>query len=209
MPHRDPETGQFVSGSDHAGAIANADAVLRHEHSVNVGDGAVNSTDFEPPDRVDSYDSLEFQKDYRILGLQAVMNARPYNTDVGTNTPDSDLAEQVVRWQLATTSTYAETPAASAGAQQPVGVLYEHHTKAATDVVWDDGTYAGVRPGYLEKNAEFIPAEKMINCDVTPDAGTAVNLHLDITGKVENAESTQHWAEFRWYVQERSGSTGD
>lgn len=207
MPHRDPDTGQFLGG-DHAGAVAAADDVLEMRAEVKVGDGSVTDTDFEPPTTVDGHKSLEIQKDYRILLLEVFLWSRPHNADVATDTPDADHSQQNVQWQLATTGTHAETPPPSEGGATPDGVLYQHHTVAATDIVWDvtgtDANRAAVRPGYGERFTEVVPAEKITNASVTPDAGTAINLHLEVAGNADNADSSQHWMESRFYVQERT-----
>lgn len=205
MPHRDPETGQFVADS-HSEAWASADDVLTMDVHSEVGDTSVTSTDLGIGATKNNTVSLEMQKDYRLLGLEAFLFARPDNTEVaGTTTAEASLTEHNVYWQLATTSSFAEAAPPDQGGSMPVGVIYQNHTKAASDAVWEDETNGtgGVRPGYGTSIYEVVPAEKIVNADVTPDAGTGYNLHLKTSGQDRNAQTTRHSGTFRFYVAER------
>lgn len=205
MAHRDPETGQFV-GDDHAGMLAQADDKLVIKRAVEVGD-TTGTADYDTENTpVDNYINLELQHDYRILAMEVTLDTWPEKAPNG-NDPSTTaaFAPTVVEWVFGTTGTYQGVDAPSNGGSEATGILYRHHTVGQAGQAWGDDTNGngGYIPGRLQGFTDFVPAEKMVNVDTTPDAGTSLNLHFEVEQDGSSSTSVRHQIEIVIYVQRR------
>lgn len=196
MPHRDPETGQFVGGTDHAAGWTQADDVLflstRYQAS-ETDSGEVGT------------DDLEFQRDYRIVGIEAFTELLPIQPTVATDWPNGEI-DMVATFQLSSTASYRAPDAPGDGGTLSPGV-YCHRQHAATGLycVEDEtnGT-GGAIGGQGSRHYDVYPAEVLTDVDVTPDAGTTVTarINLDDAPDKSNMAFAAHY-DYRIWVARR------
>lgn len=201
LPHRDPETGQFLS-DDHEGAYAEADDILYLR-----GDQEVDDTD-SGTDTFPDMAQITFQRDYRILGLEARYFGRwsAFGGGASVEDPPSEPIEYTFRSQFATTADYAEPEThVIDGGLEPSGVYDHHELTVVPPTVWDDDTNGGAAStaGLAAESRHFLPAEEMVNVDVTPNAGNTVSIHGMLVGG-SNQGAAKFLAEGRFLLAERA-----
>lgn len=186
MPHRDPETGQFVGSAESHGFFGDADDILRMNTSVEYGTDDANGSDIAS--RV-----LTYQKDYRIVGAvlraQLVPNS-PLNR--GTNAFSDGDQGTTVGYQWTTTGNYVTPPAPADGGKIPDGVYHSESIRGATGQTVSDGTGAGGGyDGVATEHVHTMPAPELTNGDLTPDAGTTSALRLRLVDSPVVGDNTQ------------------
>lgn len=205
MPHRDPETGQFVSGGDHAGAYVDADEVLQANTRFTTGDTNLTIVNFDENNTPeDNHLSLTVQQDYRILAIEVfgrtVVRGQPNGTDnVGT------FGRVVTDLQIGTSGGFSGPADPGNGGALPAGLYWHRRMLASHGQNWEDETNGtgGSIPYDNEKVHDFFPAEKVVNADVTLDAGQSVNLHFDVSRDGDSGAAVEYVIEMRLYVAER------
>lgn len=204
MPHRDPETGQFLA-DDHTGTFADADQILHLHRHLAFGDTSVTNIDYGEGNTPATVETLEIQKDYRILGIEVKGEMRTQNADVAVNSPSQPI-QMRASLQLGTTGSYNPPDGPGAGGAQGIGTYWHDEFAGSVAQVWDDDTNgnAAVIPGHDYNVDERWPAEKLVNVDVTPDAGTTINVHLDVAQGGGTSEGMVLDYSVRIYVAERS-----
>lgn len=193
MAVRDPETGQFVSSkSDITGQ---ADEVLQFHGGMVVDDG----TNDTKGDHHDKLKSLNFQKDYEIVGLHLQLVANGRGVAGGSTSAPGSMAPASALLQVATTSGFANAEAAKNGGLEPAGVYWTDHAKVTPPSSYEDDTNGtgGLANGNNYEKERWIHADDIVNADTNPSAGTTLNIH----GRVEGVCATNGDCQFELYVR--------
>lgn len=184
MPHRDPQTGQFVS-DDHAGAVADADKMLFLKTEPVIGDE--NNTpvaEYDSNNTPVTLDTITVQRDLRVLGLEYAMWSATENMPSGTD-PDGSIPNISAQVQFGTTGSFQAPGAPENGAEVPAGLYYHEDLDWQSGQVWEDetnGTGGTIQAtNHVFPHRAFVPAEQIVDADVTLDQGTSLSQHLEVT----------------------------
>lgn len=197
MATRDPETGQFVSGTP--GEAEKADDLLVFSGGLTIDDGSNTSVG----DTV-TVETLTFQKDYEILGVEVYIEARGLNlTHDTSSTMTVDAAEMSV--QVATTGSYAAPTAPDSGGRIPSGVYLHEQLSAQPHALYIDSTngVGGLGGGDDAELHRFISNDDVVDADLTPDAGNTLSIHMRREALAAANSTVTFEAFVKVYVRER------